>query len=347
IGLVIGAVVAIALTLFKKNYFNVGQSNAACQQVLEAWSKYLEVQGHVAGRALGWPTMVVVFHGATGAGLFPGNDMHLSFHEGTLQCAGHGDWADDFLGMDLNGHAVNNCGAHNCMADALAKYTQERGSIPKGSPDAVYFVDEILLPMNQSAAIPWIYRGGQNPQVHQMLYDLADAYLGAKASGTTPYVEYPASQVASEATPGAVGIAPAAPASSPAAPGAVAPATVPYVSPSASSTAATPASSSALTVTGTTAAGTPVVPTGETDSLIKSLLSQGQSQQQAFEGALASLQANGVQATPQVQQQVAGAVAAAAPVSSSSILSGPTGWILIALGLGGAVFFGMREGHRR
>jgi hypothetical protein len=360
VGAVVGAIAGYLLSA--KHYFNVGNANAQCQQLLQAWQQYTSIQGHVAGRALGWQTMQQLFHAAVGAGLFPGNDMHLSFHQGTLQCAGHGDWVDDFLGVTLQGQGVNACGAHNCMADALAAYNQRRSAVPPGTADAIYFVDDILLPMNASAKIPWVANGAQNPEVHQLFYDLADAYLAQNVSGTTPYVEYPAAQTGTP-TAGAVGAAaPVQPAAAPVqsapvpttAPGAPAqPAvTVPYVSPTSTNTqqfvapaASTPvaAPQPPLTVTGTTSAGTPVVPTDQTTGLIQSLLAQGQSQQQAFESALASLQANGVNTqSPQVQQQVAGAVAAAAPVSASSLLSGPTGLILIALGLGGAILLGMR-----
>lgn len=184
-GAAIGAVLGAVAGMFHKNYFNVQQSNADCQQVLSAWNQYLQVQGHVAGRALGQSAMQVVFHGAVGAGLFPGNNTHLKFHNGTLQCAGHGDWVDEFLG-------ATSCGAHNCMPDAVAAFNQQRTRKPPSEPDAVFLVDSILLPMNASAKIPWIANGAANPQVHQLLYDLADAYL-ANVSGTTPYVQFPES----------------------------------------------------------------------------------------------------------------------------------------------------------
>lgn len=189
-GAAIGAVLGAALGLLHKQYFNVSQSNADCAQVLNLWNQYLQIQGHVSGRALGVKEMQVIFHGAVGAGLFPGNDMHLSFHGGTLQCAGHGDWVDEFLGNTLQGGSVG-CGAHNCMPDAVNAFQQQRGSKPASTPDAVFLIDSILLPMNQSAKIPWIYNGAeQHPEVHQLFYDLADAYLG-EVAGTTPYVEYP------------------------------------------------------------------------------------------------------------------------------------------------------------
>jgi cell division septation protein DedD len=197
IGVAAGAVVALALTLFQKNYFNVADANAACATEETLWQKYLAVQGHVAGRALGWPTMQTLMHAATGAGLFPLNSQHLTFHEGTLQCAGNGAWVDSFLSNGLGG---TSCSQHNCMADALAKY--KTSTVPSGTPDAVYFIDNIVLPMNAGDSIPWINSGASNPQVHQMLYDLADAYLDANNVASTPYVQYPAAPTpAPTATP--------------------------------------------------------------------------------------------------------------------------------------------------
>src|SRR5487761_654467 len=197
IGIAAGVVIALAISLFTKQYFNVGASNQLCQQLEALFQKYTTIQGYVAGRALGWATMNQLMHAATGAGLFPGNDMHLTFHEGTLQCAGHGDWVDAFTGYTAQGNASggSGCSGHNCMADALKNFNHS--AVPPGTPDAIYFVDSILLPMNDPnhAKIPWIYNGARNPQVHQLLYDMADAYLAQFSSGTVPYVMYPQSQV--------------------------------------------------------------------------------------------------------------------------------------------------------
>lgn len=204
IGVAAGVVIALAISLFSKNYFNVGASNQLCAQLESLFQKYTTIQGYVAGRALGWQTMNQLMHAATGAGLFPGNDMHLSFHEGTLQCAGHGDWVDAFTGYTAQGNRGGSCGAHNCMADALQRFNH--ANVPAGTPDAVYFVDAILLPMNDPAhaKIPWVYNGAaKSAAVHQLLYDLADAYLAQFSSGTVPYVQYPQSQVGTP-TPGAL-----------------------------------------------------------------------------------------------------------------------------------------------
>lgn len=198
IGLAAGAVIALALTLFQKQYFNVADANAACATQEQVWNKYLSVAGHVAGRALGWPTMIVVWHGAVGAGLFPLNSQHLSFHEGTLNCAGTGEWSDSFLGETLQGVATGCGSAANCMPEALQKFSAS--AVPAGTADAVYFVDSILLPMNAGAKIPWITSAATNPTVHQLLYDVADAYLAENNIASTPYVKYPAAAATAPAT---------------------------------------------------------------------------------------------------------------------------------------------------
>lgn len=308
IGAVVGAIAGYLLSA--KHYFNVGQSNSQCAQLLQAWQHYLSIQGHVAGRALGWSTMQQLFHAAVGAGLFPGNDMHLQFHEGTLACAGHGDWVDDFLGVNLQGQAVNNCPAHNCMADALAKYTASRAAVPRGTADAVYFVDSILLPMNEHASIPWIYNGGQNPQVRELMYDLADAYLAARTSSTTPYVQYPAAQVASEATAGAVGL-----------PGAAAP------------IAAGPASSSALVPY-----VSPAIAAGPGASLDQ------------FTAAPGALYSGGGPVTAPITPGATPPPGSTAGITAGAgtILSGSTGLLLgvALLGVAAVAFMGEKKGHR-
>lgn len=208
IGLAAGAVVALALTLFQKQYFNVADANAACATQEQVWQKYASVQGHVAGRALGWNTMIVVWHGAVGEGLFPLNSQHLSFHEGTLNCAGTGAWSDSFLGETLQG-TPGSCSQDNCLPNALQKFNPS--AVPQGTPAAVYFIDNIVLPMNASDQIPWINNAATNPVVHQLLYDVADAYLAQHNLAPTPYVKYPAGGT-TPATSGSSNSAPAQPA---------------------------------------------------------------------------------------------------------------------------------------
>jgi hypothetical protein len=85
----------------------------------------------------------------------------------------------------------------------------------------------------------------------------------------------------------------------------------------------TPASS-------TTTVPVPVTPAGQVDTnaLVQQLLAQGQSQQQAYASALASLQAAGVPPTPQAQAAVGQAVQAAG-AGGSSLFSGMGGVAII------------------
>lgn len=347
IGIAAGVVIALAVSLFTKHYFDVHASDAACAQLEALWQKYTTIQGHVAGRALGWQTMNQLMHAATGAGLFPGNNMHLSFHEGTLSCAGHGDWVDSFTGSTIEGNPGAACGAHNCLADAYATYQSQQSAVPPGTPDAVYLVDNILLPMNQSAKIPWIYQGAQNGQVHQLLYDLADAYIAQKGGNSTPYVEYPAAQIG---TPIAnAESAPAAPAggTTPAAgtpAGGIPSSSVPSAGPGWTQIGADPVTGAPILAqagnpqeyewingqltpyhpTQVTTAPTPAVgsvpaqPAGtpttggmdaNTLALIQSMMAQGASQSQAYTAALSQLASQGVNTqSPAVQSQLAQAV---------------------------------------
>lgn len=79
------------------------------------------------------------------------------------------------------------------------------------------------------------------------------------------------------------------------------------------------------------------VPATDTSALIQQLMAQGASQQQAFTAALQSLAAQGVQATPQVQQQVAADVSAASQPSQAGVYALAVGAVaLILIGIVGS-----------
>lgn len=82
------------------------------------------------------------------------------------------------------------------------------------------------------------------------------------------------------------------------------------------------------------------VPAADTSGLIQQLIAQGASQQQAFAAALQSLAAQGVQATPQVQQQVANDVANASQPQQASVLL-LAGGVVLVIGLG--IFMSRRK----
>jgi hypothetical protein len=97
-------------------------------------------------------------------------------------------------------------------------------------------------------------------------------------------------------------------------------------------------SSAPVTVIGMTAGGTPVVPVDQTAQLIAQLKAQGDSNQAAYNAAMASLQTQGVQATPQVQAQVQSDVTGV-PVGSATPATASLGGGLSSswLGIGVAV----------
>jgi hypothetical protein len=108
----------------------------------------------------------------------------------------------------------------------------------------------------------------------------------------------------------------------------VSPSPTPTPSPSPTPTPSVTASPSptvtTLPATGNTPAITvnvpATVPPDNTAALISQMMAQGASQQQAFAAALQSLAAQGVQPTPQVQQQVANDVAAAANPQQANVM---------------------------
>jgi hypothetical protein len=80
-------------------------------------------------------------------------------------------------------------------------------------------------------------------------------------------------------------------------------------------------------------APTPTVPVDQTGNLIASLLQQGATAQETFTAALRSLQSQGVQATPQVQADVASLVKSGGKDNTNLIVAGVAGAGLIAVAL--------------
>jgi hypothetical protein len=72
----------------------------------------------------------------------------------------------------------------------------------------------------------------------------------------------------------------------------------------------------------TTAQGSPVVAPQDTTALMQQLIAQGQSQQAALQAAMASLQANNIPVTPQVQQQLQAAAPSGIDTNTMLLLGG-------------------------
>ena len=122
------------------------------------------------------------------------------------------------------------------------------------------------------------------------------------------------------------------------------PAPVPTPTPTAAPTPTPTPASTTLPATSSTPAITVNVPASvppdQTSGLIQQLIAQGASAQQAFTAAMQSLAAQGVQPTPQVQQQVANDVAAAGSPQQASTL-------YLAAGAAALILFGILMSRRR
>jgi hypothetical protein len=369
IGLAAGAIIAIAISFFSKKYVNVQQWDQGVQMHVQAWQKYLTIQGHVAGRALGLKAMVIVMKGAMAQGLFPGNTSKFCFHEGCVQGVGNGALVDTWFQDGLA-----NVKGQETLTQFLKMYNPS--AKPANVPDAIYFTDNLMVPWFNAHRPPgkaWIVNGMRaSAQIHQLIYDCVDAFLGQHAPSTTPYVEYPAAQI--QQTAGAIGAPTTGPATnvSAAIPGAASaapslPAGVTQVGTDPSTGAPIYAEASTGTQyeyvngqfvpyqpTGITAAGVPTTGgiSANTLSLIQSLLAQGQSQQQTYNTALSSLASQGVNTqSPAVQSQLAQAVQNPTAAASALGIGGATQagmspveiGLLLAAGVG-ILFFGKKSG---
>jgi hypothetical protein len=311
IGTAVGAAVgAIAgFLLAKKNYIKVGDANQEeDEDVVSIWPQYQQIAGGVAGRDIGLDLLERVFRGAVySRSDFTKNNAKKCFHNGCLKYPGDPDW----IHQTIFGSSKDK----NCFQDVIP------GAVAAGVTDPRMIVDQYYIPANRSRGNGWAVP--TTAAGRQVLVDVADAYMAKRGA---PYFY------------GAPG-APAAPSPSQA----VQPVMVQQpVQAVAAPAAAVQAVQSATPVTTSAAGGVvaapqtvqnalpatvvpvPVTSQGQIDTagLVQSLLAQGQSQQQAYNSALASMQAAGVQATPQVQAATAQAVQSAGAGGMFSGMSG-------------------------
>lgn len=329
IGAAAAVVIALVVGLFNKQYFDVASMNADETNEVAAWNKYVTIQGHIAGRAYGLATMGSVWNGAVHSGMFPLNNAPdsggLCFHDGCGKYPGDARWVTA---------TIQGCSQGDCFPNALTQYNAERSGKPADVPDAVYFIDDIFIPLFEAhAQIKWISQAIGDPQVHQLLYDVADAYLAENASNTTPYVEFPAEQQgtptagAENASGEGVVTQAAAPAAAPAAPApaAAAPAPAPSPAPAAAVTAApapTPAASPATPAPAPTPA--PAATSGSTaPSTVGPVV--------PYVGTSSS--AAGLPSVEPTGSTAAYVAPTAAPVAAAAALS-TTDWLLILAGTG-------------
>src|SRR3984893_13944952 len=72
-----------------------------------------------------------------------------------------------------------------------------------GTPEAVIFIDSFFIPANSSGAPcsghPCYWAAPQNATEHQILYDVADAYLAQQAFPSTPFIAVQSALVSQQA----------------------------------------------------------------------------------------------------------------------------------------------------
>jgi hypothetical protein len=222
IGAVVGLVVGIVLTkLLTKNYLNVGQMNAAEAAEIAAFNQYRTIAGQAPGRQFGLAAMRAVWKGALHSGFFPGNQETQCFHDGCSAHPGNAsliDIAIDGGSRDKNtfpdllpqfmsrvSSPVRNIQPLPPFAARSTLAARPSGRIAgfrgfgalgqsgfPGTPEAVVFVDSFFIPANSSGAPcgghPCYWAAPQNATEHQILYDVADAYLAQQSFPSTPFI---------------------------------------------------------------------------------------------------------------------------------------------------------------
>jgi hypothetical protein len=224
IGTVVGAVVGLlAAKAFAKHYLDVANINVAEDDEVAAYNKYQSIIGHFAGRQVGVPAMRAIWLGAQHSGLFPlaANAPRQCFHNGCLKYGGRPDWVDSVL----NHYGGDNNPAPNTFADVFKLWVAHRpvpgvaaptfvtpptvmppvvrapimrapalqlrglGVLGQMSTPAsvVDFVDNYFIPANKvHSNPPWAVP--TNATEHQILYDMADAWLATQPVQTVAYI---------------------------------------------------------------------------------------------------------------------------------------------------------------
>jgi hypothetical protein len=217
IGLVVGAIVGIVIAkIFNKQYLDVTSANTIADASLGVFKQYQGIAGQVAGRDIGLASMNAIWKGALYAGLFPLNNQQLCFHNGCLKYRGQPEWIEATInGPDnaftLGGNyqnflmGIRNASVPAASSGPATAYTapiasrsgmlvragfQGLGALGavNGVPEAVVLVDQYLIPSNTRDNPAWLVP--RSALEHQILYDVADAWLAQKHPEltTTPYI---------------------------------------------------------------------------------------------------------------------------------------------------------------
>ncbi len=270
------------------------QSAASSGNASSLMQEYQGLMGTVPGRALGVDALQKVVDAAGQQGLWPNVRK----------------WSGAIVPQ------VVSTGCKGCTPPTMQAWV---GQNINGNP--LQLVDAWTNLVNSTWGSKWFVAAG--PVQRQILIDLIDALLYQ----TNPNVPLYYGQAAPDAPPPAS--SPTTPAPSTALP-APSPAPIPLPPPTTTPPPAIVTGPPSSTVpASTTAAPIPPAVADNTRQLIDALLAQGATQAQAFSGAMQSLAASGVQATPQVQQAVAEEVKAKSALPWPWIIGGGAAGLLV------------------
>ena len=170
--------------------------------------------------------MNAIWKGAMYSGLFPLNNQQLCFHNGCLKYRGQPEWIEATVNGPDNqftlGGVFNNflMAARTAQSSASASPASvgtqlvnatgfSRGAMRgfgalgaiNGVPEAVVLVDNYLIPANTRDNPAWLVP--RTALEHQILYDVADAWLAEKHPelATTPYVTNPPAAIPTQTMP--------------------------------------------------------------------------------------------------------------------------------------------------
>jgi hypothetical protein len=232
VGLVVGAIIGIVITkIFSKQYLDVTSANNIADASYAVFNQYKNIAGQVPGRQLGLAAMNAIWKGALYSGLFPLNNQQLCFHNGCLKYRGQPEWIEATINGPDNAFTLGTAyrqfvsAARAAAASPAAVGAQivrtgvYRGGLRgfgalgaiNGVPEAVVLVDNYLIPANTRDNPAWLVP--RTALEHQILYDVADAWLAEKHPElpTTPYVLNAPAAAYPVAPPAGTPVAPAPP----------------------------------------------------------------------------------------------------------------------------------------
>jgi hypothetical protein len=325
VGAVVGAIAGFLLA--KKNYINVGSDNKEeDEDVISIWPQYTSIAGGIAGRDIGLELLERIFRGAVySRSDFTKNNAKKCFHKGCLKYPGDPDWIHQTM--------VGSSRDKNTFQDVIP------AAVAAGVTDPRQVVDQYYIPANASRGNGWAVPA--TAAGRQVLVDIADVYMAKRGAAyfygqgaTAQAAPAPAYQpVQAVAAPQPTVNQPVQAVSAPPAAVAAVVTSQPVTTSSSGGPSPLPApqSTGAANMGVPTVVPVPVSSAGQVDmqGLVQQLLAQGQSQQQAYNSAMASMQAAGVQPTPQVQQATAQAVQAQT-AGAGGMFSGMGGIAIVA-----------------